>query len=298
MTITVIPVNSVTDLVRRLEERALSPGRYYIFRGHNNAAWSIASTFSRWSTTRLPELRPLAFEQLLYRFENGLAQIGNREMAGMDRRGRLEFARHHGVPSPLIDFTYSPLVALWFAFNGIRGSVDVDKSVSVYALNWNMLGVAYNHLYDKRGQIDEFRTRYGDLPMDSFRWERPGYFDGGYPHPVIKLIPHAASWNTKVQRQMGCFIYDTMNYDALGARDLESFISENPIIADFGQNNNIVDKFIVPCSLAREAFDYLDAMGMNGARLMDDYTGVASDVRNTFNYNPRIAPWDTRREQP
>jgi hypothetical protein len=29
-----------------------------------------------------------------------------------DRRGRLEFARHYGVPSPLIDFSQSPYVAL------------------------------------------------------------------------------------------------------------------------------------------------------------------------------------------
>jgi hypothetical protein len=37
-----------------------------------------------------------------------------------DHRARLEFARHYGVPSPLIDFSFSPYVALFFAFNTVR----------------------------------------------------------------------------------------------------------------------------------------------------------------------------------
>jgi hypothetical protein len=54
----------------------------------------------------------------------------------------------------------------------------------------------------------------------------------------------------------------------------------------------ILTKFLVPCSLAREVFEYLNIIGINGARLMDDYTGVAADVRNTFNYSPRDEAWD------
>ena len=43
-----------------------------------------------------------------------------------DRRARLEFARHYGVPSPLIDFSFSPYVALFFAFDTVRPHVSKE----------------------------------------------------------------------------------------------------------------------------------------------------------------------------
>jgi FRG domain len=53
-----------------------------------------------------------------------------------DRRGRLEFARHYGVPSPLIDFSLSPYVALFFAFNGVKPlEAKKGEHAAIYCLN-------------------------------------------------------------------------------------------------------------------------------------------------------------------
>jgi hypothetical protein len=53
-----------------------------------------------------------------------------------DRRGRLELARHYGVPSPLIDFSLSPYVALFFAFNGVRPlEAQKGEHAAIYCLN-------------------------------------------------------------------------------------------------------------------------------------------------------------------
>jgi hypothetical protein len=60
-----------------------------------------------------------------------------------DRRARLEFARHYGVPSPLIDFSFSPYIALFFAFNGVRPQ-DSKKGdrVAICCLNiYELAGV-------------------------------------------------------------------------------------------------------------------------------------------------------------
>lgn len=294
MTIRVIEIKDLDGLIRALEKPALEHGRFNVFRGHSSDQWRINTTFSRFSTSRLPEYNPLAFEQLLNRFEHGLTQIGNREMASTSRRGRLEFARHHGIPSPLIDFSYSPFISLWFAFNGIRGSVDKDKFAAIYVLNFNHLGLAYDLFLRRAGRRDSYQEQHGKPPMDVFRWEISSYFEKGYPQPDLKFIPRAASWNTKVQRQMGCFIYDTMDYGRLGYEDLEGFIAHDDAARQVGRDNAILTKIVVPCSLAGEIFDYLDVIGINGARLMDDYIGVACDVRNTFNFKPRVAAWDLK----
>lgn len=296
MTIRVVKVHDLRTLIRELEEPALEENRFKIFRGHGRSDWRLNTTFSRHSTSLSPEYDPKAFEQLLFRFEHGLTQIGNREMATTNRRGKLEFARHHGIPSPLIDFSYSPFISLWFAFNGVRESVDGDCLAAVYILNFNQLGVAYDVFLERRGLKESFTRKYRKPPMDVFRWEIYDYFEDGYPQPALKFIPIAASWNTKVQRQMGCFIYDTMDYRSLEYTDLEDFIANDDAAVQIGRHDPILAKLIIPYSLAKEIFNYLDVMNINGARLMDDHTGVACDVRNMFHYNPRVAAWDLKRK--
>jgi hypothetical protein len=203
-------VRSISGLIRSVEELAFGPdGDFYVFRGHRKACWRLGSTFARFSTSKLVQFRGAAFEYLVNRFEEGLASIGNRHMTGMDRRTRLEFARHHGVPSPLIDLTRSPFIALWFAFSGVRGSVDSGRA-ALYAINWNYLALAYSLLAQSKGWEVALRKEYKIPSMDVFRWEMKDFFRDEYPQPVLKFIPYASSANTKVQRQMGCFLYDTL----------------------------------------------------------------------------------------
>ena len=266
-------------------------GDFYVFRGHQKSSWSLSSTFARFSTSKFVQFRGAAFEYLINRFEEGLASIGNRDMAGMDIRRRLEFARRHGVPSPLIDVTRSPFIALWFAFSGVKGSVDKGRA-ALYAINWNYLGVAYSALANSKGWEDSIREKYRVPSIDMFRWEIKDFFGKGYPQPALKFIPYASSANTKVQRQMGCFLYDTLIYADLGVPDLETLIGEHEICMRVGANRPIVIKYLIPYSLAGKVFSYLDILGINGARLMDDYTGAAADVLNTFNHNPRGRSFD------
>ena len=293
MAIREVHVRSFSVLIRKLEGLALGgDGDFYVFRGHRDSAWRLTSTLARYATVS-PDFRPMAVEYLTSRFVHGLASIGNREMIGMDRRAKLEFARHHGVPSPLIDVTRSPYIALWFAFNGVRGSVD-GGAAAVYAINWNILGVAFSELARVMDWNEHLKRTYGMPAMDVFRWEIRDFFENGYPQPALKFIPYACSANTKIQRQMGCFIYDTLNYEELGVRDLEAFIGEHQSAVRVSRQEPILTKFIIRCSFAREVFNYLDVIGINGARLMDDYTGVAADVRNTFNHDPRDRAWDIK----
>ena len=91
---------------------------------------------------------------------------------------------------------------------------------------------------------------------------------------------------------MGCFLYDTLVYEDLGVSDLEAFIGEHETSKRVGVNGPIVIKYLIPYSLAGKVFSYLELMGINGARLMDDYTGAAADVLNTFNHNPRSRSFD------
>jgi hypothetical protein len=94
-----------------------------------------------------------------------------------------------------------------------------------------------------------------------------------------------------MNRQQGCFLYDGIDYQALDEKDTEQLISTNE---HFKINDPLLTKFIIPCSLAREVFQHLEIVGINGAHLFNDEYGVVADVYNTFNHDTRSRSWDIK----
>jgi FRG domain len=107
------------------------------FRGHRDARWRLQSTPARHRRAPPPPRTTHEIDEMIDHFLVNLALIGiPLPFDKRDRRGRLEFARHYGVPSPLIDFSLSPYVALFFAFNGVRPlEAKKGKHAALYCLN-------------------------------------------------------------------------------------------------------------------------------------------------------------------
>jgi FRG domain len=140
MAVKTVRVNTAAGAFRELE-RLVARERELIFRGHGDKSWRLASTLARHTRQGATELSIRGMNETLDHFFARLASVGKLPEKSMSARTRLEYARHYGVPSPLIDFTHSPYVALWLAFNGI---CPWDKGqVVVYALNPTGLAVLW-----------------------------------------------------------------------------------------------------------------------------------------------------------
>jgi hypothetical protein len=206
------------------------------------------------------------------------------------RRGKLEYARHYGVPTPILDWTFSPYVATFFAFNGTRP--DKAKRAVIYALNADGLADLYaraqSRLPGGRPGSEYMKLRHDFFHSPDFNTE--------YPAAQLSFMETPASWNTRMIRQMGSFLYDTLDYNAAGYADLDDFVERNDE-TDGPTKLPALYKVFVPLAAAPEAFSLLDIAGMTGTRLLDDYEGAVADAVNAYNYNRKSGYfWDLAEE--
>lgn len=109
---------------------SLDPTRLYVFRGQKDAEWPLVSPLDR---DQSPALREPGFDHLRHRAEFENACRGRRGFNPPPIYGEAWWAlgRHYGMKTPLLDWTFAPYVALYFAF----WEQSDSSHRAVYALN-------------------------------------------------------------------------------------------------------------------------------------------------------------------
>ena len=288
MTIQVIPFENLPKLMADLEALALS-NNDVVFRGHRDETWKIESTLARY--TSIPHQSwDDHIDKMLSHFIVNALSIGTIPFPPADRRSRLEYGRHYGVPTPLIDFSLSPYVALYFAFGEVlyRHNPTASNSAAIYALNMNNLGGCWSKFLN--GNFDEEYSK--------FMYEKTNIFEHGYPAGELKFMRFPASWNQRMQRQLGCFIYDTLDYKKIGFEGFEALIHSFEEPTSNGTRHPTLIKYLIPQSEASGVFSRLELMNINGTKLIDS-EGIAADVKSSYNYARKTGyAWDIELSPP
>jgi len=169
-------------------------------------------------------------------------------------------AQHHGVPTRLLDWSYSPLVAAHFATLG-----DVHADRAIWRLDWKQV--------HRRFGFPELALLIEDLHRLLGR-------DGAYtPWKLIDEGSHAKAFacmiepptlDVRISAQAATF---TLCSDT--GRSFDQFLSDHGL-------EKALTKFVIPEKCTSFIRDQLDLVGVDERRLFPDLDGVAAQMRRYY----------------
>lgn len=253
-------VNSIDELSSELNGLSNS----FMFRGHTDASWTLASTLERalgkkWSAKKAR----LAEDYFLREFQTKYHIYSGMEHTPATKLTWLSVMQHYGVPTRLIDFTTSPYVALYFALENFEVFQPTD--LAIYAINYSqVLDASIDLIKDADA---DFKGNRRDIFLKNMQDDI--FKDLIDPRSYnIAWITEPARLNVRIDRQAGTFLIS-------GNR--EKTISE--ILFQNTYKECEMYKYIIKANLYDDLFRLVRRMNINSATMYGDLAGLGKSIK-------------------
>jgi hypothetical protein len=179
-------------------------------------------------------------------------------------------AQHHGVPTRLLDWTYSPLVAAHFATT----DAHVGRDRAVWRLDWQEVHRAFK-LPTLALLIEELARTFGSADRPFTPWT---LFDGASTADAgvraglrdFACMIEPPSLDARIIAQAAVF---TLCTDT--SRPFDAFLEAHDLAP-------ALTKYVIPESEAARFRDQLDLVGIDERRVFPDLDGVAEGLRRYY----------------
>jgi hypothetical protein len=211
----------------------------YIFRGHENKEWRLRSSFYRSGRANLERylLNDVADLQKIF----SIVSPHTFNLSDPLQYGAfLNLAQHHGYPTPLLDWTWSPYIAAFFAFH------KINKQSSIHN-----------------------KTKVRILKFDFMAWSRLNRANKLFPiWPNVSVLDALAFGNPRAIPQQS--ISTTSNVD-----DIETYINE----MESKENTKYLEAIDLPASERNHVMRELSLMGITAGALFPGLDGACEGLK-------------------
>jgi hypothetical protein len=140
---------NVSAIFENLKSRRAKTGGYIsslLFRGHAQECWKLKTTLERYSPTK--EYSTSDYHKLMLRVRPTVESLTSKpwdlptltDIMGIDEDipnpppgyEFMVYLRHHGFPSPLLDWSRSPYIAAFFAFHSYQDNAEGNIAIYSY----------------------------------------------------------------------------------------------------------------------------------------------------------------------
>ncbi|WP_153020683.1 FRG domain-containing protein [Pseudomonas sp. BMS12] len=216
----------------------------YIYRGHGNKLWLLEPTLDRF--IKEPESNKRAQHLESFKFSTR-GRRGNNPPNIEGENDWWALGQHHGLRTPLLDWSESPFVALYFAAS--EAIKLKTKQLSVFCISQETIA-----------EINDIVNSFEPIELINSQ------------KPTVKIVRPLSDENSRLVSQRGLFTRGPNNLD------LESWIIK------FKPKSKHMDliKINIPNSNLESCLKYLNRMNVNASTLFPDLEGASIFCNQTL----------------
>ncbi len=245
--------------------RRRDPG---VYRGSADARWPLLTSLDRLGGITPPHTKRGLEEHILRNFQ----RYSRPHLASARNDWELLVAaQHHGLPTRLLDWSYSPLVAAHFATvtPALRTSSrpdDVDCDRTIWRLDWQRVHrqFGFPQLALLTDDLDRLRDTDGDGHFSPWELMKAHHTD-----PFVCLL-EPPTLDVRIAAQAAAFTLCTV-----ADRSLDAFLTEHAL-------QDALTRVVIPHEHVDRVRDQLDMVGMDERRLFPDLGGVTEQMRRYY----------------
>lgn len=222
---------------KRIAADHISAGGGSIYRGQRDATWQLTTSIHRTPFVISPDDVTAYANVVLPMVHGGVEAWSGQTWDLASPSGMLQFVaflQHNGFPTPLLDWSLSPYIAAYFAFESVDAFAPQSEYVAIFAFN-------------ERAWLNFYRQVH----------------DFSHPDPHISIVRPRLVGNPKMGLQQGLFTFSNVV-------DIEAHIRANEALRSL----SFLTKYELPVSERWSVMRELSLMGISAVQLMPSVESV------------------------